>query len=395
MKNNTRYLPGRLLTHKANKAVKIFAVIIFFVAVFLFVDSIKAQNVRQFVSPHLACQSYYKQQGFSIVRDLEHDCLVRAGNNKTGFVYTHYYDSGSNFCLEITSSMGRVFGPQCISISSTGRAKQQPEQTNNKIPKIVTTPAFQIRELQYDTLPTGKPVESGDNERIEIKMPDGSLIQLDANATFTPVSKYEVHSVFGRYRYLWRPFHDGKCIVGQNLVRQECRKVKTRDAILTDKGTEFLVETDTAGTKVTVLDGIVVATDLNGKKTVEIPAGQTAYIKHGGLPEEPKVFDADKVDRWWEKEDAKQNSQSVFIIIIGLVFFILLILAIVKIIKKIGKKIFGKKKTDIVIAPVAEKNNQKTLGVEKNNNESKKKKSFLSILILIIIIIFFVVLAVF
>ena len=323
-----------------------------FSAFLLFTGQASAQNIRQFVSPHAACQFYYGQQGFTIVRDLEHDCLARNGNSQTGFVYTHYFDSGENFCIEVTSTQGRVFGPQCVSIASTGRIQQQQQQNNNsKTPKIIAPPAFQIRELQYDTLPSGKPVKSDDNERIEITMPDGSLIQLDANATFTPVSDHEVQSVFGRYRYLWTPFHDGMCIVGQNLVRQPCRKVKTRDAVLGDKGTEFLVETTKSGTTVTVLAGTVIATDLGGKKTIEISAGNSAFIKHGGLPEEPKAFDSSKLDRWWEKKTAQQISDAstknlikIIEIVFGIVIFILLFVLFVKIIVFIIRKIIGRKK---------------------------------------------------
>jgi len=276
---------------------------------------------------------------------------VRNGDSQTGFLYTHFYDSGSNFCLEITSSWGRVFGPQCVAISQSGRAQQQQQQQQqqqNTSPKIVTPPSFHIRELQYDTLPTGRQIQAGDNERIEITMPDGSLIQLDANATFTPVSNYEVQSVFGRYRYLWQPFHDGKCIVGQNLVRQECRKVRTRDAVIGARGTEFLVETDKSGTSVTVLEGLLGVTDLAGKKTVEVAGGQSAFIKHGGLPEDPKSFDPAKIERWWEKKTSEQTFQ-VFLtftaIIGGVIFFIVILSAIMK-------KLFGKKKPIITAASV-------------------------------------------
>lgn len=360
--------------------VAVFATAIF-LAVFLFANHAGAQNIRQFASPHFACQFYLGQQGFSIVRDLEHDCLVKNGDSRTGFVYTHYFDSGSNFCIEVTSSFaGRVFGPQCIPISQTGRAQQQrqQEQQQNTPPKIVTPPAFHIRELQYDTLPTGKPVESGDNERIEITMPDGSLIQLDANATFTPVSKYEVQGVFGRYRYLWQPFHDGKCIVGQNLIRQDCRKVRTPNAVLGDRGTEFLVESDKSGTTVTVLDGVVIATDLAGKKTVEVPAGQSTFIKKGGLPEDPKPYDPDKIERWWEKKTSEQNYQTV----IGTVFVVAVSVIILRFLCLIIKKIFHKKKPASEAVPAVKEKTQETSSAEKGGSKDKKKKSCLALIII-------------
>ena len=313
----------------------------------VFFSSANAQNIGEFAAPRLACQSYYNQPGFTIIRDLEHDCLVRNGDSPQFFLYTHYYDSGNNFCLEITGPQGRIFGPQCVLISQTGRdqQQQQQEQQRGTTPKIVTPPSFHIKELQYDTLPTGTPIQAGDNERIEIEMPDGSLIQLDANATFTPVSDHEVQSVFGRYRYVWQPFHDGKCIVGQNLVRQACRKVTTRDAILGVRGTEFLVETDETGTLVMVLEGLLGVADLNGKKTVEVAGGQSTFIKHGGLPEDPQSFDPAKIERWWEKKTADQIFLAFAKIMGGFMVFIVIL--------SIIKKIFGKKKPIIATAPVA------------------------------------------
>ena len=340
-------------------------IIVALAAVFLFASRANAQNVRDFASPRYACQHFRSQQGFSIVRDTEHECWVRNGSGQA-YVNTRFFDSGSNFCLEVTSSIGQIIAPQCIPISQTNRAQQQKQENPDK---IVTPPAFRIKELQYDTLPTGKKIETGDSERIEIKMPDGSLIQLDANATFTPVSDHEVQSVFGRYRYLWQPFHDGKCIVGQNLVRQECRKVKTRDAILGDKGTEFLVDTDEKGTTVTVLDGIVIATDLKGKKTVEAAAGQSVFIKHGGLPEDPKSYDPAKIDRWWEKKTSEQTSQMIGGIIVIIIILLIAILVLVSIIKKI----FGKKKPASAPASAPE--------------EKKKKSGCLNVLIIVAVVL--------
>lgn len=355
-------------------------------AVFLFTSRAGAQSVGQFSTPRIACQAYRGQPGISIVRDLEHDCLVKTGSGQA-VVYAHFFDSGNNFCFEATSSMGGV-PRQCIPISQTGRAQQQrqQEQQRNTPAKIVTPPAFQIRELQYDTLLAGKKIQTGDNERIEITLPDGSLIQLDANATFTPVSDHEVQSVFGRYRYMWQPFHDGKCIVGQNLVRQNCRKIKTPDAILGDKGTEFLVDSDKKGTTVTVLDGVVIATDLAGKKTVEVPAGQSTFIKKGGLPEDPKAYDPDKMDRWWEKKTSGQNFQT----FLGIMFVATIFVISFAILASIIKKIFWKKKPVSAVAPAAEEKTQTTTpAVENSAGKEKKKNSCLGCLIAIIIVVLF------
>jgi hypothetical protein len=299
------------------KKISVIGIIIF--ACFLFASQVSAQ----ITSPSAACQYYLSNfPGITaIVTDTENNCTLRVGDNNVGFGNIHAYYSGTNFCMETS---GQYFGhlepeTSCIPIAKTGKVPRESDPT-----KIVAPPTFQIKELQYDTLPTGKQIQAGDNERIEIEMPDGSLIQLDANATFTPVSDHEVQSVFGRYRYLWHPFNDGKCIVGQNLVRQTCRKIVTRDAVLAVRGTEFLVETDKSGTTVTVLEGLLGVADLNGKKTVEVAGGQSTYIKHGGLPDDPKLFDSAKIDRWWEKKTIEQTSFIYALIITGLIILIVI-----------------------------------------------------------------------
>jgi hypothetical protein len=313
-------------------------------AFFIFTGRASAQDFSGYDVPHAVCQAYRGQAGYSIVRDVATDCLVRSGDAEMGFIYPHAFISGNKFCFEMTGSkMGTIMAVQCHVISQIPTqplpnqpVPNQPQKTT--VPKLVTPVSFQLKELQYDTLPHGKPIKSGDNERIELQMPDGSKIQIDANSTFTPVSDYEVQSVFGRYRYMWQPFHDGKCIVGQALARQECRKVKTRDAVLGITGTEFLVDTDKAGTTVTVIDGSLLVSDLNYKKSVQVEGGQATYIKHGGLPTDPQPYDSATIDHWWEKKTPEQIDQDAmnFAIGFGVVFFIIIL-----IVKR--KQIFQKK----------------------------------------------------
>ncbi len=336
----------------------IFFTAVVFPALFLFVGRASAQNFSGYDVPHALCQEYRRQTGYSVVRDLSTDCLVRTGDNESGFMYVHAFITGNKFCAEITGSkIGQVMAPQCHVISQipTLLQPQQPQPNQPKqpqtttIPKLVTPVSFQLKELQYDTLPHGKPIQSGDNERIELQMPDGSKIQIDANSTFTPVSDYEVQSVFGRYRYMWKPFHDGKCIVGQALARQECRKVKTRDAVLGITGTEFLVDTDKAGTTVTVIEGSLLVTDLNAKKSVQVEGGQSTYIKHGGLPSDPKPYDSSKIDRWWEKKTPEQVDRDAMNFAIGFSVTFFIIMLIVK-----RKQIFRGRRVKVPAPAVVE-----------------------------------------
>jgi hypothetical protein len=323
---------------------KLSAAGIVILAVFLFANQASAA----LTSPSDACKFYLSNYPtiISVQYNTENNCTLQVGDSNAGFGNLHAYYSrdGRNFCIDTS---GQYFGhiniiTDCTPVSQKGGGGQQ-----NGPAKLVATPSFRIKELQYDTLPSGKPIQSGDNERIELTMPDGSLIQLDADSTFTPVSDHEVQSVFGRYRYLWQPFHDGKCIVGQNLVRQDCRKVITRDAVIGDRDTEFLVETNSTGTTVTVLNGLLGVSDLKGKKTVEVTAGQSTYIKHGGLPEDPKAFDPAKINRWWEKKTLEQTGLILTVTVAGLMILIAILF-------KIKRRILGKKKPAIAAVPAIE-----------------------------------------
>lgn len=274
------------------------------------------QALAQLTTPREACV-YYKAAypTGKVEQNVESSCLIRVGDSNTGFGYIHAHYVGDKFCLD---SSGLYFG-RADYFSSSCSPRLHPEQPvpQPAASKPTLAPAFKLRELQYDHLPSGKPVASENNERIEITMPDGSRVQLDANSTFTPVSDHEVQSVFGRYRYMWQPFKNGMCIVGQNLARQECRKVKTRDAILGITGTEFLVDTDKSGTTVSVLEGSLSAADLNFKKTVEVAAGQFTYIKHGGLPSDPAPYNPEKIQPWWLKTSAEQATRNILKLILA------------------------------------------------------------------------------
>ena len=101
---------------------------------------------------------------------------------------------------------------------------------------------FRLTELAYNNLPYGKQYQSSQNERVVIKMPDGSLMHMDMGSTVTPVSAYEVKSDTGRFMYDYKPGPSGGGCgpIGQSPT-WACRQVDARDATLRVKGTEFAV----------------------------------------------------------------------------------------------------------------------------------------------------------
>lgn len=70
----------------------------------------------------------------------------------------------------------------------------------------------------------------------------------------------------------------------------------------TPRGTTYAVQVAPDGTaNVYVYDGQVAFSDMASTKTVTIGAGQNASCSKGGVPADPKPFDQNTVNRWWEK----------------------------------------------------------------------------------------------
>ena len=223
---------------------------------------------------------------------------------------------------------------------------------------------FHLTELAYNNLPYGKQFQSSLYGRVVIGMPDGSLMYMDKNSTVTPVSDYEVKSDIGRFMYDYKPASGGGCgPIGQSPT-WACRQVDARDATLRVKGTEFAVDTDTYGTNITVMEGVLSVSDPNGKKTVEVTGGQYTYIAKWGLPTDPQSFDTSQVDFWWKEKTAEQikgekiiSYTAIFLVVF---FFILFIKR-----KQIWPKRFGKPVHPIVpVHPVVSEmkgENKKTI----------------------------------
>lgn len=195
--------------------------------------------------------------------------------------------------------------------------------------ELVVPGNFRLTELAYNNLTYGKQFQSSQYERTVIKMPDGSLVHMDMGSTVTPVSDYEVKSDTGRFMYDYKPASGGGCgPIGQSPT-WACRQVDARDATLRVKGTEFAVDTDTYGTNIIVLKGVLSVSDPNGKKTVEVATGQYTYIAKWGLPTDPQSFDTSQVDFWWKEKTAEQIKRekiiSYSVIFLVAFFFILFI----------------------------------------------------------------------
>lgn len=267
-------------------------------------------------------------------------------------IYSYTLDTMSGF-----PPMGIIFKPDgtlegtptgkdskfraCASVPSGKKVckvidmKVNKEETDK--PELVSSEPFKLTEWAYEGLTLGNQIPSGINERVVVRMPDGSLMQMDKNSAFTPISEYEVKTDEGRFNFEYKPAKGGSCgPIGQSPT-WACRQVDTRDAILRVKGTEFSVDTDKYGTNIVVEEGVLLVSDAKGKKTIEVAGGQYAYIKKGDLPAKPQSFDLSQVDNWWDKKES--NSGAVMMASVLFFFFTFFVLSFVvfKIFKKRGE----------------------------------------------------------
>jgi hypothetical protein len=184
-------------------------------------------------------------------------------------------------------------------------------------------------------------IKSGIHERIAIVMKDGSIVEMDKNSTLTPNSEYELTTNIGKFKFNYEKFlgPNSFCAFGA-LLSESCRQVNTPNGTIRIKGTQFMVENDSSGTSIAVIEGTVLVSDTKNKKEIEINKGQFAFLKDGILSEDPQSFELGQLDRWWEEKGTERsdgnNMTTAMLIVFGIVVIILLIVIMIK---KFRKKI--------------------------------------------------------
>ncbi len=212
--------------------------------------------------------------------------------------HVHVYDSGDQVCWD--SFYQPVYpGPKYGSAHACfPRAHplttQQPNLVviiQNFLSLFVKSAAPPIKDLAMNkNVKPGQEIVA--DFYTEVFFSDGSTAQAAKGARFTVDSETSVHSVFGRYRYLWKPF---RC----PFKNQRC-KIVTPQAGIWVRGTEFVVEVDAQTTNVWVLHGSLEVSDPGGNKTVPVAANQYVTVRNNGVVSDPKGFDPQRLSHWWQ-----------------------------------------------------------------------------------------------
>lgn len=83
---------------------------------------------------------------------------------------------------------------------------------------------------------------------------------------------------------------------------QRMLQVRTPEAVVADRGTEFEVrEIPGKPSSVVVIEGTVAFSEIKGVKTVLLGAGQQSFPLPDGMPSEPTKANLQKMKQRWEE----------------------------------------------------------------------------------------------
>ena len=132
-----------IMRHPSSPGLAIFIAALFVATALTVVFASHADAQTPLTSPREACQFYqsrWEKGLLAVVRDTENECLVRVGDNNTGFGYIRGYYSGNQFCLDSSgayfNNAGLPDSSECIIISQSGRQQQQDTSRQTALPLV-------------------------------------------------------------------------------------------------------------------------------------------------------------------------------------------------------------------------------------------------------------------
>lgn len=178
-------------------------------------------------------------------------------------------------------------------------------------PTILLMPGDKAKTvLQFGNcnLPTnlmpGDKVKTGINGRIDLLLADAMVALVLGPDSELHLIEKKKSGVGGAVRLF---LLKGKMFF-QKLIKGNF-EVKTLDVSIGVRGTKFILQkSEEKGTEVIVLEGIVEATDAEGKNGVEAREGYRIHIPVGGIPSKPEKIDPGSIRRWWEESQAQEGA---------------------------------------------------------------------------------------
>ncbi len=148
------------------------------------------------------------------------------------------------------------------------------------------------RPVTGDTPPIlgpGDTLRTGNDGHADVLLNEGGLLSLDSGSSLV-LSEAGAAVLFKgeircRVRWMKRMF-----------------EVRTPEAVIADRGTQFVVrEIPGKPSSVVVIEGTVAFSDIKGQKTVLVGAGQQSYLLPDGTPAEPTKANLQGMNKWWEE----------------------------------------------------------------------------------------------
>ncbi len=145
------------------------------------------------------------------------------------------------------------------------------------------------RPITGDTPPVlgpGDTLRTGKDGRADILLDEGGLLSLDSGSALILTEKGGEALIYGEI---------------QCRIRRKF-EIRTPSCAVAVRGTEFVLrEVPGKPTAVVVIDGTVAFSDIKGKKTVLVGAGQQSYLLPDGTPAEPTKANLQEMKKWWEE----------------------------------------------------------------------------------------------
>lgn len=280
-----------------------------------------------------ACDDGYRFRNNTCITSNQ-SCSATYGGNA-------YEKGGSCYC-----GTGYVFNEKKICVQET--TKQPPpkptaaSEKNEAQEKPTTASPAKVMIFGKDVKP-GDTVTAEEKSKAVVFLPDGGKVDLKEGAKIKFHSEDEIETISGFFKFLIKH------------IEKRPRIIRSGEAVVAVRGTEFLVEVGDNGTQVKVIEGTVEVSNTQGKGTVQVATGQEVKTAKGGLPTKPKTFDPKTLENWWEglPKEAPSDSNDFWDFGVGLVTLGVLGGVIFWVFRKIKNALRGKGKSKTVSAVAA------------------------------------------
>lgn len=287
-------------------------------------------------TPKQLCDDARRDGSYTILEDTQDKCTYVS----PGVIKIEHFYQGNKLCLRTTGFKDTL----TLSLDADGEITTECFDRTREVakqPSLKPTTAPEAKILVFGTdVKAGDTVTAEGKSKAVVFLSEGGRVDLKEGAKIKFHSEDEIETISGVFKFLIK------------RIRGNPKIIRSGDAVIAVRGTEFLVEVGNNGTKVKVIEGAVEVSNTQSKGTVQVATGQETKTVKGGLPTKPKTFDPKTLENWWEglPKEAPSDSSDFWV---GLVAFGVLGAGIYWVFRRIKNASRGKGKSKTVSAVAA------------------------------------------